>query len=100
MALLTLNYCAIYFDLFRVCFYNFLTVSTLYQFNQPKYTQDYIVVLGSGLINGEIVPPLLQARINKAIQFYKAQNRATLNPPKSSCLVVKAPMNYFLKVSR
>ena len=39
-------------------------------------------MLGSGLINGEIVPPLLQARINKAIQFYKAQNRATLNPPK------------------
>lgn len=82
MALLTINYRAIYFDLFRVCFYNFLTVSTLYQFNQPRYTQDYIVVLGSGLINGEIVPPLLQARINKAIQFYKAQNRATLNPPK------------------
>lgn len=67
---------------FAFVFYNFLTVSTLYQFNQPKYTQDYIVVLGSGLINGEIVPPLLQARINKAIQFYKAQNRATLNPPK------------------
>ena len=65
-----------------IIYYNFLTVSTLYQFNQPKYTQDYIVVLGSGLINGEIVPPLLQARINKAIQFYKAQNRATLNPPK------------------
>ncbi|NSP65146.1 YdcF family protein [Enterococcus faecalis] len=67
---------------FAFVFYNFLTVSTLYHFNQPKYTQDYIVVLGSGLINGEIVPPLLQARINKAIQFYKAQNRATLNPPK------------------
>lgn len=67
---------------FAFVFYNFLTVSTLYQFNQPKYIQDYIVVLGSGLINGEIVPPLLQARINKAIQFYKAQNRATLNPPK------------------
>lgn len=67
---------------FAFVFYNFLTVSTLYQFNQPRYTQDYIVVLGSGLINGEIVPPLLQARINKAIQFYKAQNRATLNPPK------------------
>ncbi|MGC3161611.1 YdcF family protein, partial [Enterococcus faecalis] len=67
---------------FALVFYNFLTVSTLYQFNQPKYTQDFIVVLGSGLINGEIVPPLLQARINKPIQFYKAQNRATLNPPK------------------
>ena len=40
----TLNYCAIYFDLFRVCFYNFLTVSTLYQFNQPKYTGLYCCV--------------------------------------------------------
>ncbi len=42
-------------------------------------------MLGSGLINGEIVPPLLQARINKAI--FHTKNRATLNPPKSSCLV-------------
>ena len=38
-------------------------------------------MLGAGLINGEIVSPLLAKRINKAIAFYRAQSRATLNPP-------------------
>ncbi|MBO0421543.1 YdcF family protein [Enterococcus plantarum] len=67
---------------FSIVFYNFLTISVIYQFNQPKYTQDYIIVLGSGLIDGKTVPPLLGKRIEKAIQFYKAQSSATLNPPK------------------
>lgn len=66
---------------FFVVLYNFLTVSVLYQFNHPKYKQDYLVVLGSGLINGSTVPPLLKARVDKAIQFYKAQTRATLHSP-------------------
>ncbi|HAP8309024.1 TPA: YdcF family protein, partial [Enterococcus faecium] len=64
-----------------IVFYNFLTVSFLYQFNRPRYNQDFIVVLGAGLINGETVSPLLAKRINKAIAFYRAQSRATLNPP-------------------
>ncbi|ALS00174.1 hypothetical protein ATZ33_01910 [Enterococcus silesiacus] len=67
---------------FSIVFYNFLTISIIYQFNQPKYTQDYIIVLGSGLIDGKTVPPLLGKRIEKAIQFYKAQSDATLSPPK------------------
>ncbi|OJG28030.1 hypothetical protein RU98_GL002239 [Enterococcus caccae] len=67
---------------FSIVFYNFLTISIIYQFNQPKYTQDYIIVLGSGLIDGKTVPPLLGKRIEKAMQFYKAQSDATLNPPK------------------
>lgn len=53
--------------------YNFLTVSILYQFNRPKLNQDYIVVLGSGLINGDQVPPLLAARIDRALAFYQKQ---------------------------
>lgn len=67
---------------FSIVFYNFLTISIIYQFNQPKYKQDFIVVLGSGLINGKTVPPLLEKRIEKAIQFYNAQSCATVNPPK------------------
>lgn len=67
---------------FFMVFYNFLTISVIYQFNQPKYNQDFIVVLGSGLIDGKTVPPLLGNRIEKAIQFYKAQSKATLLPPK------------------
>lgn len=62
--------------------YNFLTVSVLYQFNRPRYHQDYIVVLGAGLIDGERVTPLLAKRIDKAIAFYKAQRRATMKIPK------------------
>lgn len=67
---------------FFIVFYNFLTISIIYQFNQPHYEQDFIIVLGSGLIDGKTVPPLLGKRIEKAIQFYHAQDRATLNPPK------------------
>ncbi|EOH86197.1 YdcF family protein [Enterococcus villorum] len=64
-----------------IVFYNFMTVSFLYQFNRPRYNQHYIVVLGAGLINGEKVSPLLAKRIDKAIAFYWAQSKATLNPP-------------------
>lgn len=67
---------------FFVVFYNFLTVTILYQFNLPRYNQDYVIVLGAGLIDGERVTPLLAKRIDKAIQFYKAQKRATMKPPK------------------
>ncbi|HJG22380.1 YdcF family protein [Enterococcus sp. VV15] len=64
-----------------IVFFNFMTISILYQFNRPRYNQDYIVVLGAGLIDGERVSPLLAKRINKAIAFYWAQSKATLNPP-------------------
>ncbi|RAN86500.1 hypothetical protein B5P41_28820 [Bacillus sp. SRB_28] len=57
----------------------FLTTYYLYQFNKPKYNQDFIIVLGSGLINDK-VPPLLASRINKAIDFYHKQV-AVASPP-------------------
>ncbi|EJR91153.1 hypothetical protein IKE_05751 [Bacillus cereus VD196] len=57
---------------------NFLTAYFLYQFNRPRRNQDFIIVLGSGLINDK-VPPLLASRINKAIDFYWKQ--ATVNAP-------------------
>ncbi|MFV0561384.1 MAG: YdcF family protein [Enterococcus sp.] len=66
---------------FFVLFLNYLSVSVLYQFNHPRYRQDYIIVLGAGLLNGDTVTPLLAKRINKAIAFYRAQERATLRPP-------------------
>jgi len=58
---------------------NFLSAYFLYQFNKPKYNQDFIVVLGSGLINDQ-VPPLLASRIDKAIDFYRKQAAATFPP--------------------
>jgi len=57
---------------------NFLSAYFLYQFNRPKYNQDFIIVLGSGLINDK-VPPLLASRIQKAIDFYHKQ--ATVSTP-------------------
>ncbi|MEY9978436.1 YdcF family protein [Lysinibacillus sp. RC79] len=58
---------------------NFLTSYFLYQFNRPKYNQDFIIVLGSGLINDK-VPPLLASRINKAIEFYWKQEAVSSSP--------------------
>ncbi|MGX7197677.1 YdcF family protein [Enterococcus olivae] len=67
---------------FSLAFLNFLTVSILYQFNQPKYKQDCIIVLGAGLIDGERVTPLLAKRIDKAIKFYQYQLKRIGEPPK------------------
>ncbi|KEK21920.1 YdcF family protein [Bacillus gaemokensis] len=58
---------------------NFLTAYFLYQFNRLKRNQDFIIVLGSGLINDK-VPPLLASRINKAIDFYWKQAAVTTPP--------------------
>lgn len=67
---------------FFIVFWNFLSISLLYQFNHPKYNQDFIIVLGAGLINGEKVTPLLAKRIDRAIQFYRKQSEETLSPPQ------------------
>lgn len=61
---------------FFLVFFNFLTISFLYQFNHPRYDQDYLIVLGAGLINGEKVTPLLARRIDTAIHFYRLQQKA------------------------
>lgn len=58
---------------FGIVFYNFLTVSLLYQLNHPRLQQDYIIVLGAGLIGGTYVSPLLAQRIDRGISFYKKQ---------------------------
>ncbi|AQY42167.1 YdcF family protein [Bacillus thuringiensis] len=58
---------------------NFLTAYFLYLFNRPKHNQDFIIVLGSGLINDK-VPPLLASRIDKAIDFYWKQAVVTTPP--------------------
>ncbi|MGX7059027.1 YdcF family protein [Vagococcus humatus] len=68
-----------FYFLFSV--FNFLMSSFLYRFNRPKYIQDYIIVLGSGLIDNK-VPPLLGSRIDKAIDFYHKQIEKTGKIPK------------------
>lgn len=58
----------------------FFTSVMLCNCARPAKKQNYIVVLGSGLVNGK-VPPLLAGRINRAIAFYNAQKKLR-TPPK------------------
>ncbi|MBC1465238.1 YdcF family protein [Listeria welshimeri] len=58
---------------FSFLFLSFLLSTFLYQFNFPKYNQDFLIVLGSGLIGGDRVPPLLASRLNRAIKFHEKQ---------------------------
>lgn len=74
---ITLSGVPLLFFYFFIVFCNFLSISLIYQLNQPKYQQDYIIVLGAGLLNGHIVSPLLARRIDKGIEFYRKQLAAT-----------------------
>lgn len=64
------TFCIQYLSFFFIVFF---ISSMLYQVYFPRYNKDFIIVLGSGLINGDQVPPLLQSRINKALSFYHKQ---------------------------
>lgn len=44
---------------------------------RPKYDQEYVIVLGSGLIDGTKVSPLLGSRIQLAIDFQKVELKKT-----------------------
>lgn len=72
-----LNYIVAYIGIlamyFGMSFYNFALVSFFNNFYKPKLNKDYIIVLGSGLIDGHKVSKLLGARIDRAIEFYQAQ---------------------------
>lgn len=65
---------------FFFMFLNFLMSSFIYQIVRPRRNKDFIIVLGSGLIDGHIVSPLLSNRIEKAIAFYKRQAKKKAPP--------------------
>ncbi|WP_417143371.1 YdcF family protein [Raoultibacter massiliensis] len=54
----------------------FLTTSALCSIAHPRKDKDYIIVLGSGLIDGRVTP-LLAGRIRRAIQFARKQEKIT-----------------------
>lgn len=58
----------------------FLVSVLLNGFSRPRKNQDYIIVLGCGLKDGEVTP-MLARRIDKAIDFYRKQS-AVRKPPK------------------
>lgn len=65
-----------------IAMYNFLISSLLYQFCPRHYRQDYLIVLGAGLINGDQVSSLLAARIDRAIDFALKQKYKGRKMPK------------------
>lgn len=57
---------------FQLHIWVFLTTLILTNIFKPRKNRDYIIVLGSGLIKGQ-VPPLLGGRIKAAVRFAKTQ---------------------------
>ena len=66
---------------FSIIFLAFMFYS-LYILHIPRrHRFDFIIIHGSGLINGNTVPPLFASRIDKAIQVYnRSRKRAILIP--------------------
>ena len=58
----------------------FVCFAFLYGRHRPRGDVDFVVVLGSGLIGGERVPPLLASRLNRGREVYE-QQAARGNPP-------------------
>ncbi|GAA1392481.1 YdcF family protein [Kitasatospora putterlickiae] len=72
-AMLVVGYVSFLF----VCFVGY---AFLYQLHRPRGDVDFVVVLGSGLIGGERVPPLLASRLERGRDVYEKQ-AARGNPP-------------------
>jgi len=74
----------LYTGYFLLAFYflhiiHYAIATLLANLSCPRYNQQYIIVHGSGLINGK-VPPLLAGRVDKAIQFYTKQKQVSHAP--------------------
>lgn len=65
---------------FSFSIFNFLMISLISQFNKPKKNQDFIIVLGSRVINNKVTP-LLASRVDKSIELYNEQSLIS-KPPK------------------
>jgi hypothetical protein len=72
---------AIFLIYYFFSFMTILTSSLLFNHLKPKFNQDYLIVLGAGLINGETVTPLLAGRIDAALTFAKEQLARTGKQP-------------------
>ena len=49
--------------------------------HEPKYNQDFIMILGCKVRKDGTPPPLLKGRIDRALEFYKNQTEKTGNTP-------------------
>lgn len=64
---------------FAVSFVAFGSYSIVYGRMRHRVTPDAIVVLGSGLVRGE-VPPLLRSRLDRALTLYRSERDAGRTP--------------------
>ncbi len=62
--------------------FNFLISDWLYQFTPRRYRDDYLIVLGAGLIDGDKVSRLLGSRIDRAIAYSDKQIKKGRPAPK------------------
>lgn len=71
---LNIVYILIFFSflVFGFTFAGFLLYTILYNIMPKKKDQDFIIIHGAGLLNGETVTPLLKKRIDKAISAFWA----------------------------
>lgn len=77
-----ISYVNLVFLYLLLTMYNFLINLLLYQFVPRHYNQDYLIVLGAGLINGKKVSNLLKSRIDRAIKFATKQHNKGKKIPK------------------
>ncbi len=62
-------------------FSNFILSYFIYGIYRPLLRQDYIIVLGSGLMGGNRVTPLLAGRIDRTLKVYRRQADKKKKPP-------------------
>lgn len=74
----------------------FLTAFYVGKWFPPRKRVDYIVVLGSGLIDGK-VPPLLAGRVDAALRYAARQKRKTGREP---CLIMSGGQGRMSRVPR
>lgn len=65
-----------------LCYFYCLTLATLYcnikaAKNKPDFDKDYVIILGSKIKDNGTLTPILQARVDKAIEFAKEQKNKT-----------------------
>ncbi|TPR19484.1 hypothetical protein DY138_02245 [Apilactobacillus timberlakei] len=72
--------------LYIVSFFIAFSISIIIcNLNKITLNQDYIIILGAGLIHGDKIGPILAARINKAIDIYWQQIEKTNKHPFIIC---------------
>lgn len=70
---------------FIFIFANFYMSSVIYSLYKPLRFQKYIIVLGSGLLGGKEVTPLLAKRVDTALKIYLKQKKKN---PERECKII------------